>query len=660
MRGVYMTQQQLFSVVVGGPQGSGINLSAELFAKALARGGWQVFGHIEYHSNIKGKHSHYRLTISDAPINSHVEAIDLLIALDEETLFGDLYHHVPQHRGLAGKVKSGGGIVYDSEIKGVPERIKDSKVHLFSFPYLEILEATFVAAGKSESEARKYKIMNNIVAVGAAAGALGYDFHILEQVIRESFGEKKNIADLNILVAKNAYDHAIKQFGSSFGKSIKAFPPERRKKQIMIKGAQAVAIAKLKAGCGIQSYYPISPATDESVYLEEHERQYPIVIVQTEDEVSAIDMAVAATLGGARASTSTSGPGFALMPEGLGFASITESGGPVVCIYQRGGPSTGLPTRNEQGDLRFALHAGQGDFPKIVMAAGDMDDCFELTFAAFNYADRYQVPVVLLFEKHQASQIATMPPPQFKGWKVDRGIWFDPRKKNGEYYRYRFTPDGISPRAYPGQEGGIFWTTTDDHDETGHINEGIGNRLTIMEKRMKKLVLALSEISISHQFERHGPEDAEVVLVAWGTTKGVIKDILPVLNKDNAKYQMLQIKLFQPFPAEAVQKILSKAKTIISFDQNYSAQLAGILREYTGIAVNHQVVKYDGRAFSQDEILDAVKAASKGAPHRLVAAEGCVRDISYGLEDVKALAELKESSPKMTPPSVPLPPGYNQ
>lgn len=655
-----MTKQPLYSVVVGGPQGSGINLSAELFAKALSRGGWQVFGNIEYHSNIKGKHSNYRLTISESSINSHIEAIDVLIALDEETLFGDMYHHFPQHRGLAHKVVKGGCIVYDSDIKNVFDRLNGADIHLISFPYMETLEAAFIAAGKTAGDARKYKIMNNIVAVGATAGAIGYDFHLLEQVIRESFGEKKTIADLNVLAAKYAYDHILEKFGSKFAKSIKAFPEEQRKKQIMIKGAQAIAIAKLRAGCSFQSYYPISPATDESVYLEEHEREYPIVMVQTEDEVSAIDMAVAASLGGARASTSTSGPGFALMPEGLGFASITESGGPVVCIYQRGGPSTGLPTRNEQGDLRFAIHAGQGDFPKIVMAAGDMNDCFELTFASFNYADRYQIPVVLLFEKHQSGQYVTMPIPNFSGWKIDRGVWFDPKKKNGQYYRYRFTPDGISTRAYPGQEGGIFWTTTDEHDETGHINEGIGNRLTIMDKRMGKLNLALKEIPINHQFERHGPEDADMVLVAWGSTKCVIKDILPELNAGKQKYQLLQIKMFQPFPKGAVEKILGKAKQVISFDQNYSAQMAGIIREQTGIEIKNQIVKYDGRPFSQDEIIDAIRTAIKEKSSRIVVAEGKVRDSSYGTEDIKSLAALREKSPKMMPPSVPLPPGYNQ
>lgn len=656
-----MARETLYSVVIGGPQGSGVNLSSELFAKALSRGGWQVFGNIEYHSNIKGKHSHFRLTISELPIHSHVENIDLLIALDEESLFGDLYHHFPQHRGLVHAVVDGGGIVYDAEIKGVESRLNNKNIRLLALPYLEILEETFVAAGRPKGDARKYRIMNNTLALGAAAGTMGYDFQLLEEVIRESFeSHKKSLADLNVLAAKHAYDHAKKEFGGSFTKTLHSMPQDQRKKRIMIKGAQAVAIAKLKAGCGVQTYYPISPATDESVYLEEHEREYPIVIVQTEDEVSAIDMAVAATLGGARASTSTSGPGFALMPEGLGLASMMESGGPVVCIYQRGGPSTGLPTRNEQGDLRFALHAGQGDFPKIVMAGGDMADCMELTFASFNYADRYQVPIILLFDRHQAGQYITMPMPDFSKWKVDRGVWFEPKQKNGPYHRYKFTDNGISPRAYPGQEGGIFWTTSDDHDETGHISEGIGNRLAIMEKRMKKLNLALKEIPQKHQFECFGPDNAEIVLIGWGSSKGVLLDLLPFFNEKKPKCKLLQIKLFQPFPADLIKNILDKAKTSISFDQNYSAQMAQVIREHTGIDINYKVVKYDGRPFSQDEIVSAVNAVEKGCSSRIIVADGDIRDLSYGLKETKDLVLLRDSSPKMQPPMVPLPPGYNQ
>ena len=440
-------------------------------------------------------------------------------------------------------------------------------------------------------------------------------------------------------------------------------PPKRE--QILVKGTQAVGLAKIKAGCGLQTYYPISPATDESVYLEHYQGEYNLLVLQTEDEVSAIDAAVMGAHGGVRASTSTSGPGFSLMPEGLGFAAITEAPGPVVLLYQRGGPSTGLPTRQEQGDLLFALHAGQGDIPRIVIAPGDIEESFYDTFDAFNYADRYQVPVIVLMDKHLASCYQTLPPFDTSKLKIERGLFHQPGADgNGDYFRHAFTPNGISPRAIPGTPGGIFWTTSDEHDPRGHITEGIGNRIQMMQKRMNKLQLAAREIPDEKKFRLFGPAAGQkktpVLIVGWGSTTGAVLDALERLDPQRQNYSFLQLRMMRPFPAEQVTTILNNAAKVISIDCNYSGQIAQVIRAETGMSVHHQVVKFDGRPFSEDEVVVAIEQAVAGGTERMIVSEGKVVPPEYGLEQFNEMLALRNKRPKMTAPMVPLPPGYNK
>lgn len=653
---------QSFSWMIGGPQGSGINLGAETLAKALSRGGYYVFGNIEYHSNIKGKHSYYRLRITNQPVHSHIEAVHLLVALDEETLFGDLYHEFPAHRGHVEEVVAGGGILFEEGTQGIERRLNGRDVRLFPIPYSKIVDKALAEVGKG-GQAHEYRIMHNVVALGALAGLLGYPFETVADVILSGFPSRaRRAAEMNVNCARYGYDYAQEHFAGELKFQLPPAPKRKAKDaQIVLKGVQAVALAKLQAGLGLQTYYPISPATDESVYLEEHQRDYNLVVLQTEDEVAAIDTAVMAAHGGVRASTSTSGPGFALMPEGLGLAAMTEAPGPVVCLYQRSGPSTGMPTRHEQGDLRFALHAGQSDLPRLVLAPGDLNECFYDTFEAFNYAERYQLPVIVLLDKYLATIYMTLPRFDLSGLKIDRGELFDPEKNsNGRYMRYRFTDSGISPRAIPGQPGGIFWASSDEHDQLGHIAEGIGNRLAIMQKRMSKLELAAREIPEEKKYNFFGKPTAPVTLVSWGSTKGAILDALNQVDPERQNYSFLQLRLLLPFPEEAVRRLLAPVSKIITLECNYSAQLASLLREKTGIQAHQRVVKYDGRPFSEDEVVQALAKATGAGPAEIIVAEGKVVDRSYGRQQVAELVELREKSGKMRPPLVPLPPGYNR
>ncbi len=623
-----MDQPMDVTWMLGGPQGGGINASAEMLAKVFSRAGLYVFANIEYHSNIMGKHSYYRVRASDAPIHSHVDSIHLLAALDKETLFGDHHHNpeFPTHHGHLNEIVEGGGVIYnleyvgaDGNLKNVRDEIHRDDVRLYPVPYDTLLKQALAKVGR-ESEFKQLSIMSNTIALGASIALLGFDERRVAQVVRETFsGRRAKTGELNLAVLDATYEFMRKNFANDFPIKLKALKP--RRDQILIRGVQAAAIGKLKAGCAFQTYYPISPATDESVYLEGKQRDYNIVVVQAEDEISSVNMAVAAAHMGVRAATSTSGPGFSLMPEGIGFSAITEA--PLVLfMYQRGGPSTGQPTRSEQADLQMALHPSHGDFPHIVVAPGDHTEIFYDACESFNWADRYQMPVIVLLDKFLASTYTTIPRPDLN-LKIDRGLIYEPAdpKKNG-YLRHAVTENGISPRSLPGTEGAIFWTTTDEHNPKGHISEGIQNRMAQMDKRMRKLDLAAREIPESTKYTLHGPKKADVTLIGWGSTKGAILDAMRELADDGMSVNFLQIRLMRPFPTDAVTKILVKAKSIVDMEENFNGQLADLLQEKTTIKIERRVLKYDGRPFSQNEVANGVRQALKRKRVRVVIVTG--------------------------------------
>jgi 2-oxoglutarate ferredoxin oxidoreductase subunit alpha len=335
-----------------------------------------------------------------------------------------------------------------------------------------------------------------------------------------------------------------------------------------------------------------------------------IVIVQTEDEIAALTMAIGAGLAGARAATATSGPGFCLMAEGTGWAGMNEV--PVVItLYTRGGPATGLPTRHEQGDLRFALHAAHGEFPRLVLASGDHEEAFYDAIHAFNYAEQFQTPVVHIVDKALANSTQTVAMFDPDKVRIHRGKVLSEAElaslHNGGYKRFAFVEDGVSPRAFLGSQHGVFWNTGDEHDEIGHITEDPSNRVMMMDKRMRKLETAAREIPLREKFNLFGDPKAPVTIVSWGSTKGAILDAMAVLQDEGVSVNFLQARLIHPLPAEEIAEILRRAQTTIGVEMNYLAQFAGIVREHTGIALQHLLVKYNGRPISRDEIVEGVK-----------------------------------------------------
>lgn len=631
-------QNNQLTWMIGGPQGSGINASAEVFAKACSRAGLRVYANIEYHSNIMGKHSFYRVRVDEHDIRSYKEKTDILVALDHETLAGDGDHRRwATHFGHLHELNPGGGVVYDSEVDFDPKNASRTDLRFYPVPFMEIIKKALEEVGKGE-QARRYEVMKNTVGLGASLALCDYPFDLVAEVITGQFKGKRNeVGQLNVRAARLAFDHVKTNFDiAGFPYTLK--PGPEPKARILAKGYEIASIAKLKAGCAIQTYYPISPATDESVFLERNQREYGLLVVQCEDEISSINMAVGAAHMGVRVATATSGPGFALMVEGIGFAAITEAPGPVLVLYQRGGPSTGLPTRQEQGDLMFALHPAQGDFPHIVTAPGDLRESYQDIFSAFNWAERYQMPIIVLSDKKMAAIYTTIDKLELKYDKIDRGERFtgsewtavDAKGPNDghagangngnghgtgelkEYLRYALTKDGISPRSRPGIVGGRFWSTSDEHDPDGHITEGVEMRMAMMHKRMGKLALAAKAIPEDMQYALHGPADADLTVVAWGSTKGTILDALRILEGEGKKVNFLQCRLMRPFPAKAIGDILRKAKKVVSIEENYSGQLATHIAAETGFFITDRINKYDGRPFSEDEMVKAISNALAG------------------------------------------------
>src|SRR2546430_13486827 len=624
--------------MTGGPQGSGVDSSANIFAGACALSGLWTFGSREYYSSIKGPHSYFEVRANSERIRSQVNNVNLLATFDAETLI--------RH---ADEVCPGGGIIYDptfsaieidkidtiehpvvarvkdrlakqglpGTVAGILEEAKKRNVNLYPIPYNDIVAKT--AAQIGEHQLSKVSRIVNVLSVAASFAILGFDLNYLNQSIARTFGSKKKVIDMNEIGAKMAYDIAKGLPKQSFSYQLK---PIQNQPRLLLMGNEAVALGKIVGGCRVQTYYPITPAADESDFIESHEnfdlvdggqpgKKGSVLVTQTEDEIAAITMAIGAALAGARAATSTSGPGFSLMVEGLGWAGMNEV--PVVITqYSRGGPSTGQPTRHEQGDLKFVLSASHGEFPRIVLCSGDLEECFYDAIMIFNYAERYQMPAIHLIDKSLANSSATIPQLRSDMVPIQRGKLINSGHQsegNGEYHRFAFSDDGVSPRAVLGLPGYRFWNSGDEHDTIGHIEEDPDNRIKMMTKRMTKLETAAHEIPEEDKFTcfRSTKKQADFTLRTCGSTKGPILDAMRMLEKEGIGVEFLQIRLASPFPTESVREKLAGAKLAIDIEQNYTGQMAAVIAEKTMIDISNKIVKFNGRPMSQDEIYEGVK-----------------------------------------------------
>ena len=610
-----------------------MDTAANIFGKACGYGGLYVFGRREYHSNIKGLHSYFHLRVAQKELLANVNDVNLLAAFDAETVVRHAKEVVPNGGIIVDAMEMNSVILsiptlppeYKLELRksmkedGIGETLKDmlefvekKKVRVFPVPYMALLNKI----GKQLGIPKISKItrMINVLTIGISFALLKYDKKLVENAVKSQFSER--IAAMNIAALSEAYDYALRNFKN--GLDFKLEKTDVSEERIFLTGNQAVAMGKILGGCRVQTYYPITPAADESEYLEAHQivktgsEDEAIVVIQTEDEIAAINSASGAVLAGARAATSTSGPGFSLMAEGLSWAGNNEVP-VVVTYYQRGAPATGLPTRNGQADLRFAMHAGHGEFPRIILASGDIKECFYDAAKVFNYAEKYQMPVIHLIDKAMANCSQTYPVFPHKDFKIDRGDLLAENDLDGkDYYRFRFTKKGISPRVPLGTKGAVHWYTGDEHNESGHISEEVPNRMKMMEKRMEKLQLVDKEVPVEEKMNFYGEKTSENVVVSWGSPKGAIIESMNLLKEEGFSLGFLQLRMLHPLSVENVKRNLAGRKKIIDVEDNYTAQLGGLIKEKTGIAPNFYVLKYTGRPATTTEIYQALKAILTG------------------------------------------------
>lgn len=571
------------SILIGGDAGQGVESGGAGLARAFARGGLHVFGVPDYRSRIRGGHNFYVIRLSERPVYSRRSDVQLMLALTEET--------VELHRD---EVSEGGAVLYPDHFNVDEAALRQRSLRPFPLPLLDI------------AREKGSRLMVNTAALAAAAGVVGWPLAHLERVIAESFDAKgKDIVDQNVAVAWAAFEVGRERYGRDLPLQVE---PLEAPPRLLMNGNQALSLGAVAAGCRFMAAYPMTPATTIIEQLSALPPELGVVTKHAEDEIAAVCMAIGASYAGARSMTATSGGGFCLMVEAMGLAGMTEV--PVVIVNaQRGGPSTGLPTRTEQGDLLFAINAGQGEFPRIVLAPATVEECFEAGWRAFNLADKYQCPVVVLTDQLLAGSLRTVDREavDFSAAQIDRGdmvVGGEADRLPDGYKRFELTASGVSPRAVPGHPKTVFPSSSDEHDEYGHIVEDADNRRRMLEKRMRKLETASSEMRGPRLY---GPPDAELTLVTWGSTYGPCRQAVDILNADAARANLLCFSDLWPFPERETAEALDACRRTVSVEQNYTSQLARLIRMTTGRSMDGAINKYNGRPFTPEEIIAALE-----------------------------------------------------
>lgn len=567
---------------IGGEAGYGIMSSGLIFAKACLRSGYFVVDFAEYPSLIRGGHNTYTVRASREKIFSCIKPVDFLITLNKD---GIVLHQK--------ELSKNAQVLLNTDKVKLKEIKSQIQAKIYPIPLVSLAKK---AGGK--------EVMANSVALGATFYLLDGDFEILSLTIKDVFsGGQKEVANLNIKAAKAGFDFAKRNFAKS-----EDFTLQKqliKEKMLLLSGNEALCLGAVKAGCKLFVCYPMTPISSMITYLAKKGPEVGIVYKQPEDEISGINMAIGGAFAGVRSMTATSGGGFSLMVEGYGLAGMTET--PIVIIEgQRPGPATGLPTWGGQGDLRFVLHAAQDDFPRVVIAPGDPNECFWLTIKAFNLAEKYQTPVVILTDKHLGESHYWAEYPDTSKIKIERGNLLSGKEQKKQYQRYKITLSGISPRALPGRKGFVFRANSDEHSEDSYSNEDAQNRKAQMEKRMRKLKTCQKEIPNPTVY---GDKKAKVALVGWGSSKGPILEAQKILSKKKIKTQFLHLNFLNPLPENFLTKFftgLREEKTLM-IEQNPTAQCAGLIREKIGFKIKNHFLKYDGRQFFPEEIEKKVR-----------------------------------------------------
>jgi 2-oxoglutarate ferredoxin oxidoreductase subunit alpha len=566
------------SIKIGGEAGQGIQTVGGLLASVFARAGLHVFTHQDYESRVRGGHNFYQVRVSDSRVMSSLERVDIIVALDKES--------IGLHRTELGE---GGVLAYDSE--ALKHRIEDDP-RAVDIPFLRLAR-----------EEGGNPVMANTVATGAVLGMLGLDVGLLEGLLGEIFKKKgAEVVEGNRRAARAGHSYAREHCGGCRFEQGRQGRPKK-----VLDGAEAVALGALASGLKFYSAYPMTPSTGIMNNIAARAREYGIVVEQAEDEISAMNMALGASFAGVRAMTGTSGGGFALMVEGLSLAGMTET--PIVIAEaQRPGPATGLPTRTEQADLLFVLHAGHGEFPRVVFAPGSPSQAVFLTNKAFDLSEKYQVPAFVMTDQYLGDSQWTydsLDPAGlvYKDYRIRAGEF----GKLNEYRRHAYTDSGVSPLAVPGEGPHTVVTDSDEHDEEGHIVEDAETRVKMVEKRfLKKLPQIKEEMSPPMLF---GAEKPETIVVCWGSNYGVVREAVERLTAGGKSIAMMHFSEVWPLPGtESVDWMceLAAAKRSICLENNAGGQFARLIRMETGYSFDEKINKFDGRPFLLDEVVERI------------------------------------------------------
>ncbi len=574
-----------YTIQVGGEAGQGLLSIGSALARILTRHGFDVFTHQDYMSRIRGGHNFYQIRFADAPVAASRQGVDLLVALDLET--------IALHRP---ELNAGGRIVYDGAALG--QRFEGPE-------FMDIPCAGIVEAHGADP------IMVNSVAVGAVLGLFGLEVEPYARILRETMGKKgEGVVATNLDLAQAGREYVGNHYAD--GAPLTVAQPTGQGR-LLITGNQAIGLGALVSGCKFFAAYPMSPATSIMVYLASQALEHDLVVEQAEDEIAAINLALGASYGGVRAMTATSGGGFALMTEGISLAGITEL--PVVIAeVQRPGPATGLPTRTEQGDLMFVIHGGHGEFPRVVMTPGSPEQAMRLTNKAFHLAEKYQIPAIILSDQYLADSEWSYPTLDMEGLLQEDFRLRDPEllQSMASYQRYAPSADGVSPLAVPGRSTHLVAVDSDEHDADGHIIEDAATRIAMVEKRWHRKIERLRrEIAPPAYF---GEREARVIVVGYGSTLGVLQEVQARL----AEHQRLGVLHFSevwPFPLVEpfdYLALLTQAALTICVENSAGGQFAKLMRMETGFEFGACIHKYDGRPFLVEPLLGAINEHLQG------------------------------------------------
>ena len=554
------------SVVLCGEAGQGIQTIEQMLTHVLKLAGYNVFATKEYMSRVRGGSNSTEIRVSSERVASYVDRMDIMIPLSE------------------------------AAISHLEKRVSDTTVILGEKErFLGLDRMIDVPFSKLAKEAGG-RIYENTVAAGVILGLIGIEFELLDKFLKKRFaGKEKKIIEGNGKAGRKGYDIGRELLHSGkISMDVKRTPSAAN--DLLVNGTEAVGLGAIAGGCNFVASYPMSPSTGVLVFLARHAAEFGIVVEQAEDEIAAINMGLGAWYAGARALVTTSGGGFALMSEGMSLAGMIET--PIVVhMAQRPGPATGLPTRTEQADLELALYAGHGEYPRIILAPGTIQESFSLTQKAFNLADKYQVPVVVLTDQFLLDSYYNIPSLDLQGCTVEEFIV----KTHDDYRRYELTDSGVSPRSIPGYGTGLLSLDSDEHDEAGHITEDLELRTKMVDKRLRKLDSIAADAIAP---ELVGNEDYDLLVIGWGSTYHVAREAIMKLGRTDISF--LHFKQVYPLPPQTV-GYLRRAKKLALIENNATAQFGKLLKLHADTDVESRILQYNGLPFSVEDVMDRLQ-----------------------------------------------------